>query len=142
MADKKGYDKLLGRVDLMIIDESGNAHIVDFKVSPKQYSDYNSAKELAYIYQLATYERILRSHNIKTQNTNLYVAPIQLEGFKQDDSGEWNYTGVTFGGSDSLVELTKQNESANIDNNINEYISVPVYIDADADDIIQKVKAQ
>ena len=142
MADKKGYDKLLGRVDLMVIDESGNAHIVDFKVSPKQYSDYNSAKELAYIYQLATYERILRSHNIKTQNTNLYVAPIQLEGFKQDDNGEWNYTGVTFGGSDSLVELTKQNESANIDNNINEYISVPVYIDADADDIIQKVKTQ
>jgi hypothetical protein len=35
MADKKGYDKLLGRVDLMVIDESGNAHIVDFKVSPK-----------------------------------------------------------------------------------------------------------
>lgn len=142
MADKKGHDKLLGRIDLLVIDEQGTAHIIDFKVSPKKYSDYNSAKELAYIYQLATYERMLRRHNIKTQNTNLYIAPIQFEDFGLNDKGEWDYKGVTFGGPDSLVELTKQNESANIDNNINEYLEVPVYIDADADDLIQKVTSQ
>jgi hypothetical protein len=41
---------LLGRVDLLVVDGSGVAHIVDFKVSPKNYSDYNAAKELAYTY--------------------------------------------------------------------------------------------
>lgn len=142
MADKKGYDKLLGRIDLMIIDGNGNAHLVDFKVSPKNYTDYNAAKELAYIYQLATYERMLRQHNLKTQSTSLYVAPIKFEGFGLNTDGEWDYTGLSEASVSPLVELTKQNELENIDTNISEYLDVPVYIDVDAEDVVAKVTEQ
>lgn len=142
VSDKKGYDKLLGRVDLLVVDKNGNAHIIDFKVSPKHYTDYNAAKELAYTYQLATYERILRQSNVKTAGSGLYIAPIRIENFKLDENGEWNYDGISVGGSTPLIELTKQNESDNINRNITEYMDVPVYIDADADDLIQKVSEQ
>jgi len=43
-------NKVLGRLDLLIIDGKGNTHIVDYKTSPKPFysqggiKGYNSAK--------------------------------------------------------------------------------------------------
>jgi RecB family exonuclease len=38
--DDKGTapsDKLIGKIDLLVIDKTGNLHIVDYKTSPKNY---------------------------------------------------------------------------------------------------------
>jgi ATP-dependent exoDNAse (exonuclease V) beta subunit len=46
--DKKR--NLLGNVDLFVIDPSGNIHIIDYKTSPKEYNEYNSAKIRTFYY--------------------------------------------------------------------------------------------
>ena len=51
----KTYDgrddlKLLGRVDLLVIDKEGTPHIIDYKTSPKYYEDYSSPKKLNFTY--------------------------------------------------------------------------------------------
>jgi RecB family exonuclease len=45
-----GVNKILGRIDLIVIDSKGNTHIIDYKTSPKPYVEYNSAKTLGYTY--------------------------------------------------------------------------------------------
>jgi hypothetical protein len=42
--------KVLGRLDLLVIDENGVPHIFDYKTSPKNYIDYASAKKLTFTY--------------------------------------------------------------------------------------------
>ena len=83
----KDTDLLLGRIDLLVIDSKGNAHVIDYKTSPKPYTHYNSAKKLSYTYQLATYTRILAQNGLRYNNMRSFVAPIQLEGFRPDTEG-------------------------------------------------------
>lgn len=49
----------MGIIDLLILDKNGVPHILDYKTSPKGYKDYASAKKLAFMYQVATYEMML-----------------------------------------------------------------------------------
>jgi hypothetical protein len=37
-------------IDLLVIDEEGNAHIIDYKVSSKPYGKFSEPKKLAYTY--------------------------------------------------------------------------------------------
>ena len=41
---------LLGRIDLLVIDEAGRPQIIDYKTSPKIYDDYSTAKKLGFTY--------------------------------------------------------------------------------------------
>ena len=41
---------LLGRIDLLVIDEDGHPQIIDYKTSPKIYDDYSTAKKLGFTY--------------------------------------------------------------------------------------------
>ena len=43
--ETKGIETLIGRIDLLVVDSKGNAHIIDYKTSPKPYMKYNSAKK-------------------------------------------------------------------------------------------------
>ena len=74
--NKKDVNFLIGRIDLVVIDSKGNAHVVDYKTSPKPYTEYNKAKTLGYTYQLATYTRILAQNGLKYNNIRSFVAPI------------------------------------------------------------------
>lgn len=74
--EKKGIRFLIGRIDLVVIDKKGDAHIIDYKTSPKPYIDYNDAKKLGYSYQLATYSRILAQNGLRFNAIRSFVAPI------------------------------------------------------------------
>ena len=41
---------VVGRLDLLVIDKDGGVHIVDYKCSPRNYSNYDSAKILTFEY--------------------------------------------------------------------------------------------
>lgn len=86
-------DIILGMIDLLVVDEKGNAHIFDYKTSPKPYSKYSSAKELVYTYQIAVYNRILEKYGINVDNSDMSVIPLQMVNFRKEN-GEFIYDGV------------------------------------------------
>lgn len=51
--------KLVGSIDLLVVDGKGNSYIFDFKTSPKPYEKYDTAKVRTFMYQLAVYNRLL-----------------------------------------------------------------------------------
>ena len=63
-------------IDLLVIDNKGNSHIIDYKTSPKPYNKYSEAKKLAFSYQIAVYNRILNSYGINTDDSEMLVVPI------------------------------------------------------------------
>ena len=133
----KGIDFLIGRIDLLVVDSKGNAHIIDYKTSPKPYVKYNSAKKQAFTYQLATYTRILAQNNLKYHGMRSFVAPIQLEGFRPDTDG-FTFDNIR---SDKLLDelTTNIRTSDNIINNLNEVISIPENLTATSENLISKV---
>ena len=138
--ETKGTQHLLGRIDLIAIDSKGNAHIVDYKTSPKPYVEYNSAKKRGYTYQLATYTRILAQNGLRYNNIRSFVAPIQLEGFRPDTEG---YTFDNIRANIVLDELTESiRTDEHVINNLNGVISVPENLTATAENLIATVDKQ
>jgi len=86
-------DTLLGMIDLLVIDNKGNAHIIDYKTSPKSFDKYSEAKQLAFSYQIAVYNRILEQYGIKTDDSEMLVVPIQMENFRKEGD-KYVYDGV------------------------------------------------
>lgn len=138
--ETKGTQHLLGRIDLIAIDSKGNAHIIDYKTSPKPYVEYNSAKKRGYTYQLATYTRILAQNGLRYNNIRSFVAPIQLEGFRPDTEG---YTFDNIKANIVLDELTENiRTDEHVINNLNGVISVPENLTATAENLIATVDKQ
>ena len=137
----KGVNDLLGRIDLIVLDSKGNAHVVDYKTSPKPYSDYNSAKKLAYTYQLAAYTRILAQNGLRFNDIRSFVAPIQLEGFRFSDTDGYVFNSIK---SDTVLdELTSEiRTSERVINNLNEVLSVPENLTATSKNLISTVDKQ
>lgn len=136
--NKKDVNFLIGRIDLVVIDSKGNAHVVDYKTSPKPYTEYNKAKTLGYTYQLATYTRILAQNGLKYNNIRSFVAPIQLEGFRPD--GDDGYTFDNIRKDRILDELTESIRThEKVINNLNEVISIPQNLTATAQNLITNV---
>lgn len=135
--ETNGINRLVGRIDLLVIDSSGNAHVIDYKTSPKPYAKYNDAKKLGYMYQLASYTRILAQNGLKFNNIRSFVAPIQLKGFKPDTEG---YKFDEIKADIVLEELTRPiRTSESIINNLNEIISIPENLTATSENLISKV---
>lgn len=136
-SEQKGVTKLLGRIDLLVVDSKGNVHVIDYKTSPKPYSDYNSAKKHAYEYQLATYSRILAQNKINYNNIRCFVAPIQLKDFQKTEDG---YMFDTIKSDFPLDELTQNIRTSNsITSNLNDIISIPENLTVTTKDLITNV---
>lgn len=89
--DTRLINSVNGRVDLLVIDKNGVAHVYDFKVSRKPVGDWSvienrsiktagtwhSTKKLMTAYQLTGYRRMLEQYNIKVGSIN--VVPIHLD---------------------------------------------------------------
>ena len=135
--EKKGIRFLIGRIDLVVIDKKGDAHIIDYKTSPKPYIDYNDAKKLGYSYQLATYSRILAQNGLRFNAIRSFVAPIQLEGFRPDTEGYIFDHIKTDKILDELTPYIRTSES--IIKNLDEVISVPENLTATSENLITKV---
>jgi len=68
--------KLVGIIDLLVIDSQGKVHIYDFKASYKDPSDWHSAKVIEYQYQLGIYANMLRNKGLDVGDTQ--ILPIQM----------------------------------------------------------------
>lgn len=132
--------ELLGRVDLLILDENGIPHIIDYKTSPKPIEKYSSAKQLNFTYQLATYERMLRRWGFNTTETDIFVAPIELQNFKKVNE-IWQYDGIKKGTVkiSPLEDLTDKLSEPYLNNNLNEFIEAPLVIEHTTENIIEKI---
>jgi len=90
MGDK--YDSINGKIDLLVIDKDGNAHIYDFKVSRKGLNldnwtvsnnklipddEWKTTKKEGVRYQLAFYANILKQYGINVIDTN--IVPVKLD---------------------------------------------------------------
>lgn len=134
----KDVNFLIGRIDLLVIDSNGNAHVVDYKTSPKPYNQYAKAKKLGYTYQLATYTRILAQNGLRYNSIRTFVAPVQLEGFRPDVSDGFVFDNIK--GDLIIDELTEQIKThENIINKLNQVISVPQNLSATAQNLVTNV---
>lgn len=132
--------KLLGRIDLMVIDKNGVPHIIDYKTSPKPYEKYSSAKVLGFTYQLAAYERMLRRWGFNTTNTDIMVAPIEIVGFKKDGDN-WKYDSIKKGisSSSSLESLTSKLSEPYLTNNLDDFMEAPLVTTGISEGVVEKV---
>ena len=79
-----GSDRIYGIIDLLIIDENGIPHLIDYKTSTKTFDDFHQTKKTAFNYQLAVYERILANYGIRTSDSTSTIVPIQLKDMQYD----------------------------------------------------------
>lgn len=66
-----------GKIDLIAVDTSGDAHIFEIKISKTDYKNWDSAKQLTLDWQLAMYRQLLGQH-INVDATRLYAIPIYM----------------------------------------------------------------
>lgn len=119
-----GYTGFSGIIDLLIIDEHGNGHIFDFKVSRKniapegssdeQYRQswfntfneknshlWHSTKKLAASYQTEIYKHLCEMYNIPINDTT--IIPIKLDLEYKDDKNPFLVSAITG------AEVSKEN---------------------------------
>ncbi len=89
---RTGIESINGRIDLLMIDENGNAHIFDYKVSPKsvgvwsetqnkkiKHDEWSSSKKLGIEYQQAGYKAILEQYGINVVTESIIPIKLNLE---------------------------------------------------------------
>ena len=121
--------QLYGIVDLLVIDKKGNSYIFDYKTSPKEYQNYNSAKKLEFNYQLAFYRQILKTYGFTVGSNNVEecIIPIQMENFGLDNTDEiqdacqsnsykkeeakFSYKSLSYNGIENITSDIKSNNS-------------------------------
>ena len=128
--------KLLGIIDLLIVDKEGRTHILDYKTSVHSYSEFSGAKKNAYSYQLAVYQRMLEKYGLNTYGGQLLVAPIQIAGFRKDED-KYIYDGIQF--PNSFVSLNTSLNSNKMWENIDEFMPAPFKLTVTTEKAMQTV---
>lgn len=64
-----------GAIDIIVVDDEGNAHTYDLKISKGSYEHWDSAKQLTADWQLAFYRALLGQY-IPINNTELNIIPL------------------------------------------------------------------
>lgn len=77
-------DPIIGRIDLIAIDENGDIEIYDFKISNKPYDSWYSSKQITIDYQLACYRALLANNGINIKSASLNIIPIIISGIDYD----------------------------------------------------------
>ena len=86
---------MVGVIDLLVLDASGNVHLVDYKTGLVPYMDFDSAKKLTFKYQMATYHRILSNLGLSTVDTKIYISPIKVNNLRQE-GGVWKHESLSY----------------------------------------------
>ena len=139
IADPNKTEKILGVIDLLVLDGDGNVHIIDYKTSPYDYAKkdieggYNSAKILAFKYQLAVYERLLKGYGLYTGSTKLMVAPIQLINFRKEND-KWTYDGIKE--YEGLTDTISKDGMEKINDNLDEIFYEPETVNIAAENLL------
>ena len=137
------FDTLIGFVDLAVIDGNGNVHIFDYKTSPIPYNSNRSSivKTHTYQYQLATYSRIIEKYGIDTEDSRLFVVPLELTNFTPDENGNYTYDGVKAIGDGIIAsDLTSEIKgNSNINKNLDEFLPKPIVTNVSTENMLQYV---
>lgn len=116
----------------MVVDKDMNIHIIDYKTSPKNYSEYNKIKIRTFEYQLAVYRRMIELMGVKFNKTksSTQVIPIKFLGFEihpeaNDLKNIVTIKGVQLESPDNPLRDLKiglSEESDRISTNINKFL--------------------
>lgn len=79
--------KLLGIIDLVVIDNFGNVHIFDYKTSDKDIDLWGSVKKTGFKNQIAVYKLALESYGVNTFGSDLGIIPILLGDYNGTTGG-------------------------------------------------------
>lgn len=135
-SDLNNPKTLYGIIDLLIVDSEGHSHILDYKTSVHSYAEFSSAKQMAYSYQMAVYQRMLEKWGVNTYSGRLMVAPIQIKDFKH--SGDtYTYDGIIAPESFITIDTTFNNKK--LWDNINDFMPVPFKISVSGEHIQEEV---
>lgn len=133
---------ILGRIDLVVIDDKGIPHIIDFKTSPKSYNKYNRAKVRTFYYQTAVYNRILRMLGINTDEATVSILPIRFDNFRYENE-EFIWDKITVDASEDvpmLVDITTQIQDEEIQKRIDEFMPYQNFLDIEPGEVTKRVK--
>lgn len=131
-------DTVLGIIDLLIVDSEGNAHVLDYKASPKD--SFNSAKERGFWYQLGLYNKMLQVNNVKTSSNNyqVMVAPIKMNNFRKEGDkfvmGEINARNGEY-----LIDITANSTLGDVAKNLEEFVPKKPLVNYTPEEIITKM---
>ena len=128
--------KLMGIIDLLIVDSSGKIHILDYKTSIHDYRDFTQAKKNSYSYQLATYQRMLQKHGLNIYQGQLMIAPIQITDFKKDGDS-YSYSGINT--PETITEIGTQLNEDKMWDNIDEFMPAPFKLNVTTSDALKIV---
>lgn len=139
-----GTKRILGIVDLLVIDEQGIPHLIDYKTSTKTYDQYHVTKQTAFTYQLAIYERILANYGIRTDESTSTIVPIQIKDMKYDtEANKWVYDSISYNalqGSESVQqEDLPKVKSEKVVNNINKFLPSKVELSLQTEHLMENV---
>lgn len=134
-------DTILGIIDLLVVDQEGNAHVIDYKTSPKD--SFSSAKTRSFWYQLGIYDRMLTNLGIRTNSKTpkVLVAPIKMDNFRQNEQGLWTFDTISKRlGEDPLEDITVYSTLNEVSQNIDEFLPPKPVIDLTPKEIISSVQ--
>lgn len=139
-----GSNRILGIVDLLIIDEKGVPHLIDFKTSTKTYDNFHITKRTAYNYQLAVYERILANYGIRTDESTSSIIPIQIKDMKYNISEQkWEYDTISYNMLDQETvqqeDITNKVKSEKVVTNINKFLPSKVKLSLSTERLMENV---
>lgn len=126
--------KLSGSIDLLVVDDEGGLHVIDYKTSTRNYGDpKHTAKQLTYNYQIATYVNLLQQNGISVRNLKAYVCPIKIENLHKEGN-EWKFDDLT------LFENLKQInflEKAYIQEHVQEFLPKLSVVDTTPEKVME-----
>lgn len=126
---------LLGIIDLIVVDNKGRAHILDYKTSIHPYVKFSGPKTIAYKYQMAVYRRMLEKYGISSYGSDLMVSPIQIKNFRVDND-RYLYDGL----EDSVVVDTLNIAGdTKMWENIEEFMPEPFKVNVSTTDMLKEV---
>ena len=140
-----GSKRIYGIIDLLVVDEHGIPHLLDFKTSTKPFSDFHVTKQKAYTYQLAIYERILANYGIRTDESTSWIIPIQIKDMNYDQAtSKWNYDTISYNMIQSSDEVQKENlthkvKSESVISNINKFLPSSVKLSLQTENLMENV---
>ena len=130
--------KLFGIIDLLIVDKKGHIHIVDYKTSIHDYQDFSVAKNLAYSYQMATYQRMLELYGVNVTEGRMMVAPIKINNFRPEGD-TYTYDGITYNSPTIFIDTSLNTDK--MWDNIDQFMPAPysTSVSISAEQLEQKV---
>jgi len=117
---------VVGRIDLLVVSKTGKMGVLDFKCSPKEYSEFNEEKDktkydpakiLTFKYQLAAYRRLLQDITGSDKQIDLSIIPLKFENFRWDKN-KVAFDSISFIRDQPIQKLSNSTGGDNLSNTI------------------------